>query len=456
MQQIIKFIFPVLIVVVSTPLFLSAQNSSPNFIEKDPAQYGVPFKNVPDKRDVSLYQVNMRVFSKQGDFKGVLSRLDSIKALGINVIYLMPIHPVGIVKTSNSPYCVKDYKAINAEFGSIKELREIVEGAHKRKMAIILDWVANHTAFDNKWTVNKEWYQQDSAGNIVSPAMGWNDVAQLNFNNAAMRLAMISAMKYWVYAANVDGYRCDYADGPPLDFWKQAIDSLRHIASHKLLFMAEGSRSENFNAGFDFNFGFRFFDDLKNIYAANRNVLSIDTLNKEDYKNATNGQQIIRYITNHDVNSSDGTPLELFGGVKGSLAAFTIVACMKGVPMIYGGQEVGTPIRLSFPFTSTKIDWTINPGLTAIYKKIIGFRNSSPVIRRGTLTSFSTPDICVFTKVLGKQKVLVLSNLRNASISYSIPSALNATRWTDVLNLHRIKISKTIMLQPYSYLILRQ
>lgn len=173
MQKFIKIISLLLVAAWSNPVVLTAQTTQQT-VEVNPTQYGKPFDNVPDKRDVTLYQVNMRVFSKQGNFKGVLERLDSIKALGANVGYLMPIYPVGIVKTSNSPYCVRDYKAVNSEFGTLEDLRAIVDGAHSRNMAIILDWVPNHTSFDNPWTKNKSWYLQDSSGNIISPpGTGW-------------------------------------------------------------------------------------------------------------------------------------------------------------------------------------------------------------------------------------------------------------------------------------------
>ena len=441
----------------ATPVISLAQTSAQQTTEATPLQYGKPFQHVPDVRDVTLYQVNMRVFSKEGNFQGVLARLDSIKALGINVIYLMPIYPVGIVKTSNSPYCVRDYKGINSEFGTLEDLRAIVDGAHRRNMAIILDWVPNHTSFDNPWTANKSWYLLDSSGNIISPpGTGWNDVAQLNYKNEDMRLAMINAMKYWVLTANIDGFRCDYADGPPVDFWKQAIDSLRHIPAHKLLMMAEGARSENFAAGFDFNFGFRFFENLEKIYRDRHSVRSIDSLNVTDYKGASDSQRIIRYITNHDVNGSDGTPLELFGGERGSLAAFIVAAYMKSVPMIYDGQEVGTPYRLVFPFTSKKIDWTINPDVTTDYKKIIAFRNSSNAIRRGKLTSYTTNDVCAFTKESGKEKVLVISNLRDTSVSYTIPATLQNSDWKNAMKEGKITLSTHINLPAYSYLVLKK
>ncbi|RYY29733.1 MAG: hypothetical protein EOP41_02085 [Sphingobacteriaceae bacterium] len=423
------------------------------------AQSGLPKKAVqafqlPDRRDVTIYQVNMRTFSKEGNFKGVVARLDSIKALGVNVVYLMPVFPVGILKSSNSPYCVKDYLGINTEFGTLADLRSLIDGAHQRKMAVLLDWVGNHTSWDNPWIKNKDWYKQDSVGNIVSPK-GWNDVAQLNFDNQAMRLNMINDMQYWVKTTNIDGFRCDYADGPPADFWKQAIDSLRKNANHRLLMLAEGQREANYAAGFDYNFGFSFFENLEAIYKKNKPVQSIDSLNVANYAGTTNGQQTVRYITNHDVNGSDGTPLELFGGKKGSMAAFVVVACMKGVPMIYNGQEVGTPYRLVFPFTSAKINWAINPEVTAEYKKIIAFRNASDAIRRGTLTSYTNADVCAFTKAAGTEKVFVISNLRDKPVSFSVPAAVAANPWKDAFTGLKRKLNRTVNLEPYSYIILK-
>ncbi len=456
MQKLIRLILTVMIFLCCGPVLVTAQSTT-KFIEKDPLQYGHPFNKVPDRKDVTIYQVNMRNFSKEGNFKGVSARMDSIKALGVNVVYLMPVYPVGIIKTANSPYCVRDYKAVNSEFGTLDDLRAVIDGAHARNMAVILDWVPNHTSYDNSWTSNKSWYLQDSSGNIISPpGTGWNDVAQLNYSNTDMRLAMISAMKYWVLTANIDGFRCDYSDGPPVDFWQQAIDTLKKIAHHKLLMMAEGTRSANYTAGFDYNFGFKFFGNLKKIYGHNGSVLSIDSLNISEARGASGGQQIIRYITNHDVNGSDGTPLELFGGKNGSMAAFVVVAYMKSIPMIYNGQEVGTPYRLTFPFTSKKIDWTINPQITNTYKKVIAFRNSSKAIRRGDLKSYSTDDICAFTKKSGNEEVLVISNLRNKTIDYPLPPAFKNSTWNDVMIGGKKTLNGNISLQPYSYLILKK
>jgi len=432
-----------------------SSNVSGQSFQPYPPQYGKPFTGVPDKRDVNMYQVNTRSFSEEGNFNGVTARLDSIKALGINVIYIMPIYPVGELNAVNSPYATKDYNAVGSEFGTFDDFRKLVDGAHKRKIAVMLDFVANHTSWDNPWIANKSWYVTDTAGNIIYPH-GWKDVAQLNFKNNDMRLALIRSMKSWVLKANIDGFRCDYADGPPADFWEQAIDTLRNIKSHKLLLLAEGSRPANFTAGFDYNFGFNFYGNLKRIYKNNRSVKSIDSVNVKEYKGATDGQAMVRYLTNHDVNSSDGTPLDLFGGKKGSMAAFVVIAYMKGVPLIYNGQEIGTPFRLVFPFTKTHIDWTINNrDVTAEYKKILAFRNNNETVRRGKLTSYSSDDVCAFTKTEGSKEVLVLSNLRNKTVTYTVPAGLANSQWKDAFNGSKIKIGNSIMLEPYSYLVLK-
>lgn len=421
-------------------------------------QYGTPFNGVVDRQDATIYQVNMRPFSNQGNFQGVIARLDSIKALGANVVYLMPIHPVGTVLSVNSPYAVKDYKAVNTEFGTLADLRALVDGAHSKNMSVILDWVANHTAWDNPWiTSHRDWYLQDGGGSIVSPpGMGWNDVAQLNFNNSAMRQEMIKNLKYWVYTANIDGFRFDYADGPPLDFWKQAIDTLRSITTHKILLLAEGNRSNHYTAGFDFTFGFSFFGQLKNIMNNNQAVTLIDGLNNSEYVSASNGQQVVRYLTNHDVNGSDGTPLDLFGGVNGSMAAFVVAAYMKSVPMIYNGQEVGFPTRITFPFTGTKINWNINPTITAEYKNVIALRNSSAAIRRGSLSSFSNADICAFTKELGAERIFVAANLRNTPITYTLPPSVANSTWLNAFTGSTTTLATQLILQPYSYVVLKK
>jgi glycosidase len=221
--------------------------------------------------------------------------------------------------------------------------------------------------------------------------------------------------------------------------------------------LSEGRRSNQFIAGFDYNFGFDFFDNLKEIYNHNAPATSIDSFNIANYKDASPCQGMVRYTSNHDVNSSDGTPQELFGGTRGSMAAFVVVAYMKSVPMIYTGQEVGTPYRLEFPFTAANINWNLNPDLTREYKKIISFRNISDAIRRGKLETFSNDDVCAFTKSYGDETILVISNFRSGSSQFQLPESFEEKEWENVFdNNAGIINGGLVSLQPYQYLVLRK
>ncbi|UAY51871.1 alpha-amylase family glycosyl hydrolase [Ferruginibacter albus] len=421
------------------------------------AQYGTPFAQVPDAKDAIIYEVNIRAFNG-GTLQGVKNRLDSIKDLGVNVIYLMPVYPVGVDRSVNSPYCVKDYISVATQMGTLDDLRAVIDGAHQRGMAVIMDWVADHTSWDNPWIVNKAWYKQDGSGNIISPPnTGWTDVAQLNYDNSDMRNSMIRAMKYWIYTANIDGYRCDAADFIPADFWAQAIDTLRSINTHKLLMLAEGTRSDHFTSGFQLKYGMQFYSTLKdNIFGSNSSVKTLDAVNTNEYAGASGvTQQVMRYTTNHDDDLLDGTPDELFGGTDGAFASFVVACCMKGTPMIYNGQEVDYNTRLDYFNTGTPIDWTPKPAITSLYKKLIAFRKSSDAIKSGDLTSYSSTDVCAFKKVSGAQQAVVLVNLRNTTVNYPLPADLIGTTWNDVMNNGQLSFSTSISLPPYSYYILK-
>jgi glycosidase len=425
-----------------------------------PPQYGTPFAGVPDRQDAVIYQVNIRAFSSRGNFAGVTARLDSIKALGVNVVYLMPIFPVGAVRSVNSPYAVKDYRAINPEFGTLADLRELVDAAHAKGMSVMLDWVANHTSWDNAWiTEHPEWYQKDAAGTIISPSnngVTFGDVAQLNFNSSPMRQAMISAMKSWVFTANVDGFRCDYADFQPNDFWQQANDTLRNITTHKLLLLAEGTRSTNFGSDFDYNFGFRFYDALKSVYGSGASANAFESLNYSEFNGANNGKSVVRYTTNHDVNSSDGTPVALMGGKAGAMSAFVVASLFKGIPMVYNGQEAGMTTAITFPFTTVKVNWTANPDVTRAYKQLLNARANSPALRRGTSVSYTTPSVCAFTKTEGTDQAFVMANVRNTPATYTIPTALANSTWNDALQGGTVNLTTQITLPAYGYLVLRK
>lgn len=424
-------------------------------------QYGTLFEKMPKKEDAIIYQVNIRAFSEAGTLKGVQDKLSYIQELGVNVIYLMPIYPVGQVRSAGglgSPYSVKDYKAVNTEFGTLKDLQVLVEEAHKKNMGVILDWVANHTSWDNAWiTDHPDWYQKDEKGNIIiPPGTNYNDVAQLDFNNTEMKKAMIDAMSYWIYTANVDGFRCDYADFVPQNFWTDAITSLRKIKNQNILMLAEGSKVSHFVAGFDYTFGFGYFGALEKVFKEGKPATTIQDANAAEYAtNYVDSQRIVRYTTNHDVNWSDGTPLDLFGGKQGSIATFVVAAYMKSVPMIYNAQEIGYAKKIDY-FTHNPIDWsTADASMLVEYKKIIAFRNSSNAIKRGTFKGYSSDAISAFTMETDTEKVLVLSNLTNSATKYIVPASLSKTTWKDAFGGTAFTLTPEITLQPYQYIVLK-
>ena len=214
-----------------------------------------------------IYEANPKLFARSGALKAIEGRLDDILDLGADILWLMPIYEQGSLNAIGSPYCVRDYEAVNPDYGTLEDLQSLVATAHDKGMKVILDWVANHTSWDNVWIADhKDWYTQDAGGNIISPeGMGWSDVADLNFDNRELRQAMTEAMSYWIREADVDGFRCDYAEGVPLDFWKEAITALRSEKSD-LLMLAEGGESDLYSAGFDLVYGWSFASDLEQLF----------------------------------------------------------------------------------------------------------------------------------------------------------------------------------------------
>jgi glycosidase len=427
--------------------------------EDEPKQYGVPFEGVKDPQDVVLYEVNIRAFSANGDFQGVIDRLDNIKALGVNTIWLMPIHPVGQIRSAGglgSPYSIQNYLEVNTEFGDLAKLRELVQKAHDRNMSVILDWVANHTSWDNVWMKNKSWYTLNSSGEpIVPPGTNWQDVAELNFNNTDMRKAMIHAMKYWILEANVDGYRCDAVDFVPSDFWNEALDELKKIDNRKLFLLAEGGKPENFTAGFQMNYGWDFYSTLKQAYSGTKNISDIFATHAAEYNAIPSGAQKLRYTTNHDQSAYEETPMGLFQGVQGALSASAITIFTSAAPLLYGSQEVGRMENLPF-FTRSPIDWTANSDMSAAYGKMLSIYNSTETFRKGTLKSFTDQDIAVFKRTHSSEEFLVMVNVRNSMQEYVLDAELKNTNWTNAVDQSPMTLVDKITLSPFQYLILKK
>ena len=419
----------------------------------DPAQYGTPYTNVPVTKDIVMYEVNLKTFTPVG-FQGVKARLDSIKALGVNVIWLMPTYPIGVLKGVGSPYAVQDYTGVNTSFGTLDDLRSLVAQAHTLGMAVIFDWVADHTSWDNSWISNKAWYQQDASGNIIiPPGTNYSDVAALNYNNSDMRIAMIRAMKYWIFTANIDGYRCDFADNVPTDFWTQALDTLSNIKTHKLIYLAEGTKGTEISAGFQLSFAFSYYSTLKALFAGTQTPTNLFSTNTSELASLPSPGLKLRYITNHDDASSDGSTITEYNGKQGALAAFVTATYMGGIPLIYSSQEVGYPNAINF-FNNVAVDYTANPDMVAAYKKIIAFRSTHEAVKTGALTQYSDNNVVAFEKTSGSDDVLILVNIRNSAQTFSIPLALQNTTWKNGLANSNITLTSQYTFQPYTYLVL--
>jgi glycosidase len=425
--------------------------------EPVPQQYGTPFNSVPAIADIQLYEVNPRVFSPEKNLDGISARLDDLQQLGVNVVWLMPIYQTGSVKSVGSPYAVKDYWSIHSDYGNLEDLRELVDKAHALDMAVMLDWVANHTAWDNAWISNKSWYAQDGAGQIIHPpGTNWQDVAELNYDNTEMRQEMIKAMKYWILEANVDGYRCDFASGVPPDFWRQAIDTLRSIPDRELILFAESGDKSLLNAGFDLIFGWSFYGKLREVFNG-QPAEELYSAHQNEYSGLAADEHIVRWITNHDEHAWDATPESIFGGIDAAMAAFVLASHMGGAPLVYNGQEVSAPNQLPFfEGNNVTINWNLNPAVKAEYERVLNYRRESEAIRKGSLEDFSSTDVAAFKRKLGTEEVLVIVNVRDFAIDNSpLPAAIANTTWHNAYDDSEAPLAAAVSLEAYEYLILK-
>ena len=413
-----------------------------------------PFQ-MPAIDDIAMYQVNPRVFAPDHSLNAVAGRIDSIRDLGVNIMWVMPIYPIGIEKGKNSPYCISDYKAIAPEFGTIDDLKNLAQVCHQHGMGIILDWVANHTAWDHPWVKeHPDWYTYDEkADTIICPQpWNWEDVADLNYDNKDMRAAMIDAMKFWIVDVGIDGFRCDVADGVPADFWKDAIDQLRAAAGDRqILMLAEGKHSDNFTVGgFDMNYGWDYKDVLVKVFkgASAEDLIKAD---KAEYDSLPDGKVKLRFTTNHD-HSTEATPCVEFTNDRGAMAAYVASIFPHGGALIYGSQEVGYPEPINF-FKYVPVDWTAKPEIYREYQTLIGLYNDHPALRKGKMTAYPDKDVLVFEKTDAAERFLVAVNVRNAEKTFTTPSQWVNRDVEDLVTGQAIKFDATFTLSPFQYII---
>ena len=423
----------------------------------EPKQKGADNFQLPAVDDIAMYQVNPRVFAPENSLHAVADRIDSIRQLGVNVVWVMPIYPIGIEKGKNSPYCISDYTAVAPEFGTIDDFKYLAQVCHEHGMGIILDWVANHTAWDHPWvSEHPDWYTHDEvADTIIHPRpWDWYDVADLNYDNRDMRRAMTDAMLFWITEVGIDGFRCDVADGVPADFWRDAIQELRQAAQpRRIVMLAEGKNVDNFTVGgFDMNYGWDFKDSLVHVFRDGRPASDLIKADSAEYAQLPAGKVKLRFTTNHD-HSTEMTPVVEFTNERGSMAAYVASVFLHGGALIYGSQEVGYPDPINF-FRYVPVDWTANPQLYREYAELIELYNDHPALRKGELTAWPAQDVLVFEKRLADEQFLVVVNVRNQPVVANIPAAWTGMEVEDEMTGRELMLHQTLNLAAYEYLIL--
>ncbi len=402
---------------------------------KENTEAGMKRPSVPDIDNIVMYEIFVRNFTAEGTFNAIIPQLNRIKTLGANVIWLMPIQPLGKEKhkgTYGSPYSIQNYTEINSDFGTKADFKRLVDSVHAKGMYLIIDEVANHTAWDHPWvTQHPEWYTHDSISKkIISPVADWTDVADLNFSNVALQEEMIHDMKYWIDSFEIDGYRCDAASMVPDSFWKQCISILRQ--QRPLLMLAESDSPTMYDDGFDMTYGWYMYSVLKNVWKGDSTTTAVQRCLQNEATKFPGNYKPVRFITNHDEDSWDDVPEMKFINRNGAKAAFVTMITLPGVPLLYDGQEVGYPTKINL-FEKYTLDWSANIDLQQWYQSVVKFYDHSDVLKKGRLDEFfvENPHVLIYQrKLLGIDPLWIIVNSSDTVVIAKIPGELQNKKLT--------------------------
>ena len=412
-----------------------------------------------------IYEVNVRQFG-EGTFKEVTNHLPRLSELGVDILWLMPIHPISELNKKGelgSPYSVANYLEVNPDYGTEEDFRELIKQAHSKNMLVILDWVANHTGWDNPWIFdNPDWYTKNQDGNITyPPGTDWTDVADLNFDNQDMQEAMIQAMEYWVKEFDVDGFRADVAHSVPVEFWNKASERLHQIKDVFML-AEDGGNLELLESAFDTNYAWNYqgmFNGLGYSYITAREFSRTIKIQAEQYKD---GKYQMVFADNHDENSWQGTVFDRYGNNAKNviLISFTI----PGMPLIYSGNEVGLDRQLKF-FEKDPIvfpeeanwgnsDWEI------FYQQLVALRTQNPALwsagAGGELVSLNDQDsfFIAFARSYQGNDVVVLVNLMEEEVTQELELGDYQGEYQDFFTKQTITLESEMTLPANSFLVL--
>ncbi len=415
-------------------------------------------------KDAVIYEVYPRSFSKNESLLSIVRKIPELRKLGVTVLWVMPVHPIGELHRKGplgSPYSIKDYYAINPEYGTLADFKKLVKAVHAVGMHIIMDAVLNHTAWDNPLIKeHPSWYKHDSTGKIIPPNPDWTDVAQLNYDNPHLRQYMINMLKYWVKDIGVDGFRCDAAELVPLSFWDEAraaLDSIKPV-----MMLAEGAKPDLQLKAFDLTYSWDIYNLLGQIVKGKSPATSIDSVLAWEKTVYPIGALRLRFNTNHDENAYDAPSIERYGPGGDSMTV-ALIATFPGVPLIYNGDEVGNPKRLSL-FEQVSIDWNVKNGFRKLYEKVYSIRRNNPELVRGNYTPFYAErnrNVLAYERQLDGKKAICVFNFSKQPVKNVkvLLSGFNHARMMNELNGRPLVIRNntlTLSMKSYGYVILIQ
>ena len=408
----------------------------------------------------NIYEVNLRQYSASGSIKDFEKHLPRLKQMGVEILWFMPINPIGIEErkmTSSdlgSYYAVRNYKEVNKEFGTMADWKAMVKHAHSMGFKVIIDWVPNHTATDNPWMkTHPDFYKRDKTGNATYDA-DYTDTRNLNYENMELRDTMINVMKFWIRATNIDGFRCDHVDPMPIDFWEKCITELKKIKD--VFMLAESEKPEMHLAGFDETYAWSIKDAMKYLYDSKFSVSQFDSVLKHNIQVFSKNAFRLYFTTNHDENSWEGTEFEKYGDAYKAFAVFS-ETFYQSVPLIYNGQEVPNKRRLKF-FVKDPIEWN-KFEMAPFYKTLLSLRKSNVALAADASYKklVTANDIAIFAYVRekGKHKVTVLLNLSNQPQSFTVKDQSVYGKPLNIFSEKKETVNRqhVFSMQPWSYIV---
>jgi glycosidase len=412
--------------------------------------------------NTNIYEVNVRQYTDEGTFNAFAKEMPRLKDMGVHTLWFMPITPIAKKNSKGSmgsPYACSDYTSINPEFGTLDDFKNLVKQAHAQGFKVIIDWVANHTGWDHVWTkTNPGYFLIDSATNDFKIASGMDDIIELDYENQALRKAMIEAMQFWVKECDIDGYRCDLASWVQVDFWIEArpgVDALK-----PLFWLGEFDELESPEYGkvFDASYSWKWMHTTKDFYQQH---LPLEVLTSLLYQYGAIGDASIRawFTTNHDENSWNGTEYDKYGDMAKALAVFS--ATWNGVPLLYSGQELPNKKKLEF-FEKDVIQWTGTNELHDFYKTLLQLHTSNAALRAGDsavstylLHTTDSDHVLAYIRRNADKEVLVLLNLSGFPVSFVVIDEQLKGQFYNVFSgaVYDFSSANHISLQPWAYLL---